>query len=243
MLMNAFGFGVGLDLHARTTYTEERKLGYSFISGVALKIGDDVLEVDADGSSFLNGEIVTDKMDEMVAPTKLISLYPFTKTFTGTKHKIVVYNVFLGKDKSIKIRANSKTGMMFVDVSGSFNAVGLLGTSAKPGLIARDGRSDLTGEWNRYGENWQVNGTDPKLFRTIRAPQYPEGCRYSVSGDKGRRNKLRGLGVDEAQDLMDMQKLATEACAGLQDGPKKMFCLEDVILTGDGELAMDPFYH
>ncbi len=92
--------------------------------------------------------------------------------------------IVLGNDMSIEIRVNAKNGMLFVDMNGSFaDSEGLLGADPKEGkpLLARDGTTDLTNHWNTYGEEWQVNNVDPKLFQdTKRHPQYPESCVYKA---------------------------------------------------------------
>lgn len=60
------------------------------------------------------------------------------------------------------------------------------------------------------------------LFHDIRAPQYPETCMLpSVSS-----RRLR----------MTDRRRAEEACAGV-DGSMVDFCIDDVMLTGDSDLA------
>ena len=33
------------------------------------------------------------------------------------------------------------------------------------GLFARDGVTDMSGNWNSFAKEWQINGSDPKLFK------------------------------------------------------------------------------
>jgi len=161
-----FAIGRGLLIHIRTTRVNNNKMNYSYISGVALKISTDVLEVSADGSLVVNENPVDS------GGLTRFSAYPFAKKFKGTKNNIIVYHLNLGtKNQYIQIRANTKTGMLFVDVSGNFpDSSGLLGASDK-GVMARDGMTDLTGALNTFGEEWQVNSADPKLFMEDREPQ------------------------------------------------------------------------
>jgi hypothetical protein len=42
-------------------------------------------------------------------------------------------------------------------------------------MLARDGETVLD-DPNTFGREWQVRGTEPKLFRTVRLPQYPQVC-------------------------------------------------------------------
>lgn len=56
----SFGFGSGLDVHIRTTRVDNnsKDLDYSYISAAAVKIGDDILEVNEDGDLIINGNTI-----------------------------------------------------------------------------------------------------------------------------------------------------------------------------------------
>ena len=75
----------------------------------------------------------------------------------------------------MSIRSNTNSGMLFVDVDGTFaDSKGLLGTpgSGGIGLYSRDGSIDTRNNWNSYGEEWQTrSGDGPMLFQKARAPQ------------------------------------------------------------------------
>ena len=91
------------------------------------------------------------------------------------------------------------------------------------------------------GEEWQVqsNTDEPVLFQEKRAPQYPTGCSYEKKAlDKNRFSPHRRL-VDRGMK-MDVA-LAEEACSKVT-GYKRSFCIQDVVATGDIELAEDSFY-
>ena len=55
---NGFASGLGLDVHIRTTRVNNPHMDYSYISGAAVKIGPDVLEVSEDGALIVNGDLV-----------------------------------------------------------------------------------------------------------------------------------------------------------------------------------------
>ncbi len=249
-----FALGLGLHIHIRTT----RRFDYSFISGVAMKVGDDILEVETDGSLIINGILVTaaDEDDDL-----LLSLfspsYPLTKTLKGSNKSITVYNITLssktGDLKSVQIRLNSNLGMFFVDVQGIFpDSEGLLGNPAKVdhGLMARDGVTNLDGHWNTYGEEWQVRKDEEALFRDRRFPQHPAGCRYeeednikNSSTNKKKNKRRRRLMTNTAVTTTSVDEdAATEACSRSRDDKKRDFCIQDVVATGNLELAEDPFY-
>ena len=231
-------------------------MDYSYISGAAVKIGPDILEVSEDGEILINGIEDAGDGDTDIDAKR----YTVKKSFKGRKHNVIAYDIDLGNRKSIQIRSNIKNGMMFVDVNGIFeDTVGLLGLSSgvtdaldegnpdANALLARDGVTDLTGHWNTFGEEWQVNATDPKLFqKNDRHPQYPMGCLYEVDADHVTqshiRRRRRRLTEEEASKARVTLKAASDACAHLLEDQMLKFCVNDIMATGDLDLVDDPFY-
>ena len=105
----------------------------------------------------------------------------------------------------------------------------------------------MTGNWNSYGEEWQVLDTEPNLFQEKCFPQYPQGCVYeSTAFKKNKRTLRRRLlldSVDEAALEIDARKACAKSPVGEEDTIMSQFCFNDVMATGDLELAEDPFYH
>ena len=228
------------DIHLRTTRVHNPRADYSYISGAAVRIGQNVIEIDDRGNLIINGigEVRSADND----PLYLGELFPrLTKTLKGDKHKIIAYNVDLGDENKIDIRVNMKTGMLFVDVTGTFeDSEGLLGSDPKYGkpLLSRDGVTDLTGYWNTYGQEWQVNNSDQKLFQDMtRRPQFPETCSYHADTESSFRGNRRRLSDTPNVSL----EVAESACVDM-NGAKKKFCIEDVMAVGDVGIAEDPFY-
>lgn len=229
-----------LDIHLRTTRVHNPRADYSYISGAAVRIGQNVIEIDDRGNLIINGigEVHSAGND----PLYLGELFPrLTKTLKGDKHKIIAYNVDLGDENKIDIRVNMKTGMLFVDVTGTFeDSEGLLGSDPKYGkpMLSRDGVTDLTGHWNTYGQEWQVNDSDQKLFQDMtRRPQFPETCSYHADTESSFRGNRRRLSDTPNVSL----EVAESACVDM-NGAKKKFCIEDVMAVGDVGIAEDPFY-
>jgi hypothetical protein len=248
----SFSSGKGLDFHIRTTRVEKfNNLMYSYISGAALRIGDDVMEISIDGSLIVNGgrDIMSESAgaEELNLPIAFAGAYSLTKTLNGTYNRIIHYELDLGNKRYIKIRVNTSTKMIFVQVEGSINdSVGLLGTPGVKGLYTRDGETDLTSSWNSFGLEWQVNNSDRKLFvNKHRFPQHPQSCSFKVLNKNGENHKknLRRRILDESPVLVEINvDDAISACADSPDGFKKEFCIQDVMATGLVELAKDPFY-
>ncbi len=91
-------------------------MDYSYISGAAVKIGDDVLEVSDEGELFINGESMVHRSAGMT----FAGLHDITKTMKGSNQRITAYDLDLGNNMNIEIRVNAKNGMLFVDMNGSF---------------------------------------------------------------------------------------------------------------------------
>ena len=229
----------GLAVHVRTTRVNSpRGVSYSYISGAAVQIGNRVIEVSDDGVLFIDGHTAFENDEE----TTSFAGYNLKRSIKGRKGHIVVFDLDLLDGKAIEIRSNTKTRMVFVDVEGHFaGSEGLLGAPMgedDTGLLSRDGSFDMTGNWNTFGEEWQVLDTEPMLFQERRAPQHPAGCVYESSGKQ--KNVRRRLMDDAATEVT--LAIATEACTKAV-GNMKDFCVEDVMATGDLELAEDPFYN
>jgi hypothetical protein len=240
MQSSTFAAGLGLDLHIRTTRVDLDRVSYSYISAAAVRIGSNVLEVKDDGSVLINGSLLA-----LVngGSSHEFAGFPITKTFKGAKKNICIYDLYLGEDeKSIQIRVNLRTGMVFVNVKGNFeDGVGLMGRAGTTSgfLVARDGHTNLGGEWNAYGEEWQVRSDEPKLFAENRPPQHPTGCVYK--SQKQTNAYLRRRLLDGTTNTAMTTEMATKACEKFS-GRKKDFCISDIMATGDVELAEDPFY-
>jgi len=236
-------------IQIRTTRVDtHRQSSYSYISQAAVKIQDVILEVSADGTLLINGEDSSDRV-----PSSIAGGYAgLTKTIKGTKRNIISYKVDLGSGRSIDLRSNTKTGMMYVDVDGHFiDSKGLLGPAGgEEGLYSRDGTiMDMAaeGSYNSYSQSWQVLSDEPMLFQEARFPQYPVGCSYTAATNKEDENNGVSLSPNLRRRLIDAVEVskdeAMKACADAVPGEKKDFCVTDVMLTGDLDAAEDEFYY
>jgi hypothetical protein len=227
-----FASQLGITVHIRTTRVDNPTIAFSYISRAAVKIGDDVLEVSEDDELFINGSKASaDNEVFSIAGCKV------TKSFTGKRKRITKYLANFHDGNIIEIRVNTKSGMVYVDVDGSFDdSQGLLGSTQQEALLSRDGTMDLSGHWNTFGEEWQVRNTDPKLFQESRAPQYPASCVYQAATNNLRRHRRRLI-----ENEVTIEE-ATNACTKSQ-GQLKDFCVGDVMASGDLGLAEDPFYN
>jgi hypothetical protein len=226
-------------IHVRTT----RKLDFSYISGVAMKIGDDIIEAKPNGDILLNGQNIISSTNEDTSVT-MSGLVPFviTKEEKGTKRLIVSYSFDLGNGRVINIQANKKRSMMFVRTKGIFpdETTGMLGTPGNAEMVSRDGRMLSDIDVNNYGESWQVRDTDVQLFQEPVGPQYPQKCMYEDA--PGATAQLRGRRKLLAKKAVVNVEQAKAACAGISSVTKRELCVQDTIAMGDLEMKDDPFY-
>ena len=225
-------------------------------------IGNNVLEVQQDGSLFVNGKRHVN--NDASLPTEFAT-YPFTKNMIGKKKKITQYVLNLTdtniggvqdnskdlatmtKPMAITIHVNPKTHMLFVKIDGDIrDGIGLLGEPiAGNRLLGCDSVTDMSKEWNKYGEEWQVRDTEPKLFQGHRAPQFPDVCIYHVSDDSlsKKTHNLRRRLLHNAE--YDNGKVTREAANAVCDDfvdVNKDNCVYDVMVMGNLEVAEDPSY-
>lgn len=210
-----FDNGSGLLVHVRTSIRYE----YSYIESVAVKIGNDILEVGSWGDYFLNGVSAAE------VPNKL-SRFPVSYA-AGYDQKEHALEIDLdGKSKIVVKSFKDMLSVMFLDATKSDfgNSVGLMGSFSDGSKIARDGKSVLN-DVNAFAQEWQVLADEPKLFQTIRLPQHPEKCIMPEVKKTQRR-----LGASIAREA------AEKACAHWKEDEKEA-CVYDVLATGDLETA------
>jgi von Willebrand factor type D domain len=215
-----FANGTGIEIHARTTMVDN----WSLISSTAMRVGDDILEIDNDNTVYLNG------VKNVDLPLTLAGEYKVSKTeetFTNSEETVatpedmVVYTIELEKGE---VKVSNYRKMLQVDVNAYLPGTeGMLGLQSAVGMIGRDRKTVLT-DANTMGAQWQVRDNEPMLFHDARSPQYPERCMLpSVTQRRLRQsdNELRQ---------------AEEACAGVMEN-RRHFCVEDVLQSRDRSVA------
>jgi hypothetical protein len=221
----SFGAGLGLDLHIRTTIEDY----YSVISGAALRIGSDVLEIDGQ-DMYYNSKKVANDADGPAS----ISGYPI-EYIPEQKGKVRIEINIRSDNPNEKIVFRRKKGFMWIDFKtpskANFeNSSGLLGTYESGLLVARDGFTEYENT-SDFAEQWQVKDTDDKLFHDLRAPQYPQKC---IMPQMAETKKLRRLRETISREL------AAKACSHWPKQGQES-CIFDVMMTGDLEMAENVF--
>jgi hypothetical protein len=198
----------------------------SYINSAALRIGTDVLEVQSQGVYYLNGVVGADLNE--------ISGFSLTHTQVNDHQHEFVVAVGEGEHLTIKTYKDlvsvTADGGHTKDFGGS---VGLMGAFGNGHMLARDGETVLRDDPNAFGQEWQVLDTEPKLFQTVRFPQYPEVC--TMPSAKSAAKIRRRLSESSHEELA-----AEKACAHWGEG--KDDCVFDVMATGDLEIAIAGTY-
>jgi len=203
----------------------------SFVSNAALRIGEEILEVLADGTYYLN------RVMNFVLPASIAG-YPLIKiekeTCKGPARnqrcwKSTIFEVDLGNDHNLYVKVAADMVHIFVKGFDKFEgSVGVMGTypsTRHQGRFARDGVTFLK-EHDEFAEEWQVLDSEPKLFLGPRFPQHPDSC---IPAIKDERKLL-------AEDT-ELRLAAEEACADVI-GQRREFCVYDIIATGNFGLAV-----
>lgn len=231
-----FANGTGIDVHARTKIVDD----WSLISGVAVRVGDDIFEVVNDNTYYWNGianvemplqiaggkYTITHQIEHLDATNESGEVFQdtmeaFTIDFGATEHGA----------EQIKIQ-NYKS-MIAIRVEAALRDTGgMIGVQGKKGMIARDMESHII-DPNEMGFEWQVRDTDPQLFQdSTHNPQYPERCILPSSTDS-RRRKLR---ISEVE--------MNEARTACRSADEEMFefCVHDVLMARNTDVAK-PYHY
>lgn len=221
--------GLRLDIHARTSITAD----WSYISEAAVRIGDDVLEVDSHGAHYLNGQ------SNITFPFALGGRYMVNQTvkevFPGMYRTDTLIDLEVQGDENDDgtdvIRISGFKGLLSITVDAMLqDTYGMLGIHGKEGMIGRDLTTVLT-DPNQMGIEWQVRDDEPKLFRdSNRAPQFPTQC---IVPKTSAQRRLRSNADNE-----EMRRAAKQACADVDDDQMREFCIHDIMLTGDSDLSL-----
>jgi hypothetical protein len=206
-----------MDIHVRTTI----RYDYSFISQAAIRHKDDVFEVASWGEYMLN-DMATVEMPAMMGD--------YLVTMEKVNKKKQVFNVQLGNGVDINIvsfkdyvsvKVENATKAMFAD------AVGMMGSYETGDMLARDGKT-VVEDPNEFGFEWQVRpDQDHVLFSADRYPTWPVKCEMPPTNAVQARRRLGEHSVTREQ--------AESACRDWREEKSK--CIDDVLKTGDLELA------
>ena len=227
----AFGNGLGFEAQIRTTIVDD----WSYVSSAAIKIGEDVLEIQSGGVHFLNG-VEDANLKKSVFGGFQVNKHGGKKDDGSVKARYVIKMKAQGK-LEIKVYNDFVSVLIgkarFKDFHDS---VGLMGSFEEGELMGRDGSTVFRDE-NEFGFEWQVRDTDTSLFQDARFPQFPAKCTMPAVPSRDHRRLTEfggGAGmIPEAE--------AEKACEHLPVEDRSA-CVHDILITGDLQMAdLDSF--
>ena len=257
-----FSNGAGLDIHVRT----EIRDFYSFINGVAIKIGNDVFEVFSYGDYYINGK-QGEKLEGVKTPHEyhpVTTMYgkdengstaqylvEHTGTMSGKRHEFRV-NLGGSEDNHITIKIYEEFVAVYITESvqeqQSFSdSVGLMGHFITGEMLSRDGVTDMSAHPTEFGKEWRVGndekqeGNDMVLFHdqsnVSGTCTMPDLSLMAVKQLKLRKD---GGNLKENGTFISLES-ATKKCNEVypmeKDEAMRESCVYDILATGVLELA------
>ena len=215
-----FDGNLNLDIDIRTTIQYD----YSYIEAAAIRIGEDILEVASYGDYAVNG------VDTPFMGGKAGKLGKYPIYHTEVSKKKHTYDVVLSPTENITLASYKQLVSVHINVGADVEkyfgeSAGIMG-SFSGDLLARDGVTTMT-DTDAFGQEWQVTDKEESLFRSTRAPQYPEKCMMPAPKSA---SASRRLGENIAKEAAEL------ACAH-KTGAQFNNCVYDVMAIGDLELA------
>eukprot|EP00980_Cylindrotheca_fusiformis_P004986 scaffold1060_cov109-Cylindrotheca_fusiformis.AAC.2 len=237
-----FAAGIGLEVHIRTKLVRF----WSYIQNAAIRIGEDVLEMQGSPDLFVNKDNNHYWINSVYqGQVTTLGGFPVKAKYAG-KHKgrRWFYSKYGGGNKisrSFEIDLSSKYPGQKI-VIGSFkefvrvdfhnadsdafgNSVGMLGDFATGVTLARDGATEVK-DYRKLGHEWQVLPQDGMLFHNVSNPQFPEKCIDPEARAMNRRRRRLG----ESSITNDQ---AEAACAPIENVLDRKDCVYDVLVTQD----------
>jgi hypothetical protein len=232
-----FNKELGMHIHMRT----KLRRNWSFVDRLAVKVGEDVLEVKGGTDETLywingqKGPALPETLGNGIPPFELgEGLGGFPITYKRANSKQRVFKILLNQGQVIEIRTYKD--FVTVNIQNAveedfLNSRGLSGNFVTGHKLARDGVTVVEDPID-FGMEWQRRPDEPQLFSTTEdAPvQFPLQCVLPSSFEGvQRRRRLSESATKQAE--------AEKACEKLQDPEERKECIFDVILTNDIEMA------
>jgi len=223
-----FGKGLGFEAQIRTDIRDD----WSFISRVAVKIGEDVFEVQSGGLYLINGVESADLKTTTLAGFQV-------RKHGGKKDNGTVrarFHVNMKRQGVLEIKVYNEFVSVLIREAQSddfHDSVGLMGSFEDGILVGRD-RATVFQDANDFGFEWQVRDIDSVLFQEARFPQFPTKCTMPAIPSSNHR-RLSEVLVAGGGGMISPAE-AENACEHLPVEDRDA-CVYDVLTTGDLALA------
>lgn len=207
---------------------------FSYISNVAIRIGDDILEIAGGGRHYVNGEL------QETGRTRRVGGYMVGSKVT--RNGRFVYRVHLGDDRERRFHGQEllireykdwiTVGVHHPDPLDFRDSVGLMGTSPHGTWLGRDGVT-VHEDVNAFGSDWIVReDVDGDIFRE--PSPFPDKCHLPLVQDDTATatTEHRRLSVTSIT-----REQAERACSQWVSARAMQDCIMDVLISEDLEMA------
>jgi len=221
-----FRGNLGMKIHVRTKKTRK----WSYVSTAAILIGNDSFEVAGkhDGNTrWINKiEIKSDYWDQN---SREILGFPISyKKLNSNQDE---YLINLGNQESIELKTWKDMVRVDIIVNRDLNtfdgSLGLLGSYPEGAMLGRDGKTSIS-DYNKFGQEWQVLSSEPKIFNAVDGPQHPSICEVPTKAV---------MRIRLAESIISREE-AEIACARVGVSEDEFdLCIFDVMAIGDKNAA------
>eukprot|EP00980_Cylindrotheca_fusiformis_P028992 scaffold22689_cov163-Cylindrotheca_fusiformis.AAC.7 len=207
---------------------------WSYIKNAAVRIGDDILEVQ--GSADTEDEDLHYWINfDYQGPLSSVGGFPVTVTNGSRKFHKRRYEIDLSsKFPGQKIIIETLKEFVRVDFQNASkeafgNTVGLLGDFKSGNLLSRDGQTSLD-DFVAFGSEWQLLPADDMLFHDTSIPQFPQRCILPENPRGERRRRLE-------ESSITVQQAEASCAKALADEADIKDCVYDVLATQDFDMV------
>ena len=217
-----------MHIHGRTKLYDT----WSAFSSVALRMGDDTFEIHGMDPPLINGVPIPlaaiEYGSEFLFP---ITIAGFSVTVQNKGPNSRRHIIHLGDGE--RIYMNNFKHFVDLEVEGPresdfMGSSGLLGNFNARANLARDGKTVIE-DTDSFGQEWQVNDSDPQLFTVVDGPQYPAKCKMPARLTAEERH-LRAMNKKVSED--DARKACSKAMPSRIDN-----CIADVFGSDNIDMA------
>jgi len=217
-----------MDVHVRT---KKMRL-WSYVSSAAIRIGNDVLEVmgGQENKFWINGVIGKEEDIQSIDGKMTLgsTLSGYQILFDVVSKKSRKFSIDLGDEEKIVISTwNAFVRINFDNAKSKHfeGSEGLMGSFSRGLKLARD-KSTILEDLDVFGQEWQVLQSEPKLFHSVKGPQYPIQCEIPSSLEMRRRLGQSDVSLEAAK----------KACVDVNKDVMDL-CVFDVMATNDMSTA------
>merc|ERR1712176_640965 len=224
-----FNDNLGMDIYIRSKKTKQ----WSYISTAVIRIGVETFEVSGrkDGDTYWVNGIEGDGNGDDLMWDEQTNIAGYPITFKRVHSSQRQYTIHIGKNNE-KVVFKTWKDFVRVDVNNPLDedftgSLGLMGSYPDGKNVGRSDPSSLIKDKNIFGQEWQVQFSDPQLFHSIEGPQSPTRCELPSKSALRRRLSKSEISREDAE----------KSCSHINNAEEHDLCIFDVLATNDIAMA------